>query len=358
MKKDFASAIKEIRIKNKLTQKQFAEKFYITEKAISNYENGLRLPDLQLITKICETFNISMDYFMEAQDKASNPSDLIISKKNGKCAIYDKEQSIYLTEHIYDGIIISSCGNHIVYKAKDLIADSGVRISGRGEIFYSAVVNNFGEVKEFPNLVLGYNGGFNNNICPALNKTTNFVHLVDGNGDILTEGFQRIKPVDTECNLGLYYGINYGNNQDIQKRVLLYQNGEQINLKFDDINAPWGECKLFELSNLDKAVLNLKMYGANLIKLLPDNVFEIAENYAKIISAVNEHSIKTYGTSAEVLYACRELTKKLDTCKPQEPSEEVSYPNNIVGNNKIEENYIRKQINILYNKLTAGILYL
>lgn len=350
MKKDFASAIKEIRTKNKLTQKQFAEKFYITEKAISNYENGLRLPDIKLITKICETFNISMDYFMETQEIESKPKDLIVSKKNSKCAIFDKEQSIYLTEHVYDGILLSSCGNHIVYKSEDFITDEGEVMPCRGEIFYSAIVNNFGEVREFPNLVFGYNGSFNNNVCTALNKATNLVHLVNANGEILSAGYQRIKPVDIECNLGLYYGINYGKNQDVEKRVLIYQNGEEITLAFDDINAPWGDCKLVELSNLDNTILNLKKYGANLIKLLPENVFEKPENYAKIILAINEHSIKTYGTSVEILYTCKELAKKLDKSKPQTASGEIPYPENIVGNNKIEENYIRKQIDILYNK--------
>ena len=70
-----------------------------------------------------------------------------------------------------------------------------------------------------------------------------------------------------------------------------------------------------------------------------------------MIVAVNEHSVETFGTSVEVLYACKELSKKVDTCKPQKYLGELTNPVQIVGNNKIEENYIRKQINIFYSKL-------
>ena len=70
MKKNFADAVKEIRIKNKLTQKQFAEKFFITEKAISNYENGIRVADLDFIKKVCEeckNINVELKYLTESK---------------------------------------------------------------------------------------------------------------------------------------------------------------------------------------------------------------------------------------------------------------------------------------------------
>ena len=42
MSQYIANKIKEIRKSHSLTQKQFAKKFFITEKTISNYENNRR----------------------------------------------------------------------------------------------------------------------------------------------------------------------------------------------------------------------------------------------------------------------------------------------------------------------------
>ena len=67
--KTISELLKEIRLSQKLTQKQFAKKFFITEKTISNYENGVRTPNLDFLNKVCDEFNITIDYFME---KAKN----------------------------------------------------------------------------------------------------------------------------------------------------------------------------------------------------------------------------------------------------------------------------------------------
>lgn len=342
MRENFGNAIKNLRIKYKLTQKAFADKFFITEKAISNYETGKRLPDLEFISLICKEFNLSLDYFIQKQEHESNSADLVVTMKNNKYAIFDKGQSTYLTAHDYDGILLSACGNHIVYKTNNI---------PHGPITYSAVVNNNGEIKEFPNLVLGFNGGFNNGVCPALSKISGLVHLVDSNGEILSNGYDRIKPIDSECNLGLYYGLKFKMNGEVKKRVLINKNGEEIKLHFEDINAPWGDCKLLELTNINLVIQTIKEFGPNIIKLTPDDIFNYGENYPKIISAVNEHSVLNTGTSSEVLYATKILGQLINKFNPTKIIGEKVYPSNIFGMNKIEENFIRKQIDILFDML-------
>jgi transcriptional regulator with XRE-family HTH domain len=41
--------IKEIRVKNNLTQKDLADKYNVTYQAVSKWENGKNLPDILLI---------------------------------------------------------------------------------------------------------------------------------------------------------------------------------------------------------------------------------------------------------------------------------------------------------------------
>ena len=45
----FGKIIKYIRNKNKLTQKQFADKYNVTYQAVSKWENGKNMPDISII---------------------------------------------------------------------------------------------------------------------------------------------------------------------------------------------------------------------------------------------------------------------------------------------------------------------
>ncbi len=53
--------IAKLRKESKMTQKELAEKIGVTDRAISNWENGRRIPDVSLYQKICETFGITLN---------------------------------------------------------------------------------------------------------------------------------------------------------------------------------------------------------------------------------------------------------------------------------------------------------
>lgn len=68
----FGKLIKEIRKKNNLTQKQFADKYNVTYQAVSKWENGLNMPDTSLIRQISKDFNISLDELFDGMYKKNN----------------------------------------------------------------------------------------------------------------------------------------------------------------------------------------------------------------------------------------------------------------------------------------------
>ena len=53
--------IKEIRIKNNLTQKDLAEKYGVTYQAVSKWENGKNIPDIALLKQMSQDFNINIE---------------------------------------------------------------------------------------------------------------------------------------------------------------------------------------------------------------------------------------------------------------------------------------------------------
>lgn len=66
----FHLKIKEFRKTINLTQKQMAERLNIGERAYQYYEGGQREPNLDTLSKISDTFDISIDYLL---GKTNNP---------------------------------------------------------------------------------------------------------------------------------------------------------------------------------------------------------------------------------------------------------------------------------------------
>ena len=58
-----ASKIKELRIKNGMSQKQLSENLGISNRAVSKWENGLSSPSANHIFGLSKIFNVPMDYF-------------------------------------------------------------------------------------------------------------------------------------------------------------------------------------------------------------------------------------------------------------------------------------------------------
>ncbi|NFO71747.1 helix-turn-helix transcriptional regulator, partial [Clostridium botulinum] len=60
----FKDRLKGLREDRDLTQDQIADILKITRSAVANYENGIREPDISLLVKIADYFNISLDYLL------------------------------------------------------------------------------------------------------------------------------------------------------------------------------------------------------------------------------------------------------------------------------------------------------
>lgn len=62
--KIFRNRLKELRESNNITQKELAAALDMTPAAIGLYEQGRRLPDLNILLKIADYFNVSVDYLL------------------------------------------------------------------------------------------------------------------------------------------------------------------------------------------------------------------------------------------------------------------------------------------------------
>lgn len=60
--------LRELRIEKELTQSQLAEKLNVDFRTISNWEKGVRKPDIDALVKIADCFDISVDYLLGRVD--------------------------------------------------------------------------------------------------------------------------------------------------------------------------------------------------------------------------------------------------------------------------------------------------
>ena len=74
----FGKIIKKLRIKNNLTQKEFAEKLGVTYQAVSKWENGKNMPDIMLLKEISNIFNVNIEELLTGKKKNDNRNILII----------------------------------------------------------------------------------------------------------------------------------------------------------------------------------------------------------------------------------------------------------------------------------------
>lgn len=89
--------IKEIRTQNNLSQNDFAKKYGVTYQAVSKWENGKNMPDIQILKQICSDYNLSIEELLNAEEK---------TKKNSKKIIIPIIVSLIILVLLITGIII------------------------------------------------------------------------------------------------------------------------------------------------------------------------------------------------------------------------------------------------------------
>lgn len=64
----FGKRFRELRTGLKLTQDQFAEKFFLNKSNISRYEQDKQMPEVELLKKIADFFDVDVDYLLGTSD--------------------------------------------------------------------------------------------------------------------------------------------------------------------------------------------------------------------------------------------------------------------------------------------------
>ena len=81
---DLSNILKRLRAKSKLTQQSVADRLSVNRQTYSNYETGIREPDINTLIKLAEVFNVSLDILVGRYVEANRTPEEKVERKKKK----------------------------------------------------------------------------------------------------------------------------------------------------------------------------------------------------------------------------------------------------------------------------------
>lgn len=124
--------IKNLRFKNEMTQKELADKLYVTSQAVSRWENGEVEPSISTITEMAKIFNVSIDALIN--------DNIEIDVKEEIEEKPQEKEIVVETKYVYDEPVkpvLATCErcNHPIYSPSDIHRKETHHISGRHKYY-------------------------------------------------------------------------------------------------------------------------------------------------------------------------------------------------------------------------------
>lgn len=115
----FPEKIKELRLKNRYTQQQIADKLGITRPAYTAYESGKRQPDFDTLEKIAEIYEVSTDYLL---GRFENKKYYELNEKDNRDIANDLEKMI--NDLSGNGLLFSKGTSEVDAETRELLIAS------------------------------------------------------------------------------------------------------------------------------------------------------------------------------------------------------------------------------------------
>ena len=78
----FAETLKKLRTEKGLTQRELAQRLYVTRTSVNRWENGSRLPDAAMIVKLSETLGVDINLLFSAASENKDTPNIIMVDDN------------------------------------------------------------------------------------------------------------------------------------------------------------------------------------------------------------------------------------------------------------------------------------
>lgn len=116
------SLLKELRNEHNLSQEQLAERFFVSSRSISRWENGNTMPDISVMIELADFYDIDIRELLSGERK-SVKMDENLKETLVMVADYTEEEKAKLLKKVYicgQGMLITSVLSLILYFASYL----------------------------------------------------------------------------------------------------------------------------------------------------------------------------------------------------------------------------------------------
>ncbi|MDE5866175.1 MAG: helix-turn-helix domain-containing protein, partial [Lachnospiraceae bacterium] len=80
MKVQIGKVIRELRVRNKVTQEMLAEHIGVTAQAISKWEAGVNLPDITMLSGLASYFGVTVDFLLYGESDVTEDETRILNE--------------------------------------------------------------------------------------------------------------------------------------------------------------------------------------------------------------------------------------------------------------------------------------
>jgi transcriptional regulator with XRE-family HTH domain len=100
----FSDRLRELRTQRGFSQQDLADRTNQTKQAISQYERGVRRPDMDTLLALCDIFNVSVDYMTGKEDVTPRLVDGngIQILDNPECHHHTNPETEQIAQYIYE----------------------------------------------------------------------------------------------------------------------------------------------------------------------------------------------------------------------------------------------------------------
>ena len=124
--KKIGTFLKELRKEKCLTQEQLSELLGVTNRSVSRWENGVNMPDFDLVIELVNYFDVSVEEFLNGERK-NEMIDKQTEETLLKVADYTNEERIRVTRRL-NGLFIAGVVAMLLYVFLEAngLADTGI----------------------------------------------------------------------------------------------------------------------------------------------------------------------------------------------------------------------------------------
>jgi len=74
----FADSLRKLRVKNGLTQRELAKRMYVTRSTVARWENGSRLPDTAMLSRLAQCLDVDISTLLSAATESDESPSVIM----------------------------------------------------------------------------------------------------------------------------------------------------------------------------------------------------------------------------------------------------------------------------------------